>query len=123
MKRRQFLISNLALLGSGVLPGIALGKTSLVESRGLPPLAGALTRQNLAAYRGEKFLVYGAEGAREVEVLHQRVNLGAGPDVPGPVDDQRRGERGLVHPSLVVPAVFAQIKTLIRGINYNGIFC
>lgn len=69
MKRRQFLIHNLAWLGAGLLPGMAVAKTSLAKTRGLPSLAGALTRENLAAYQGEKFLVYGADGAREVEIL------------------------------------------------------
>ena len=69
MKRRQFLINNLLLLGSGLLPGMAIAKTAAVESRGRPLLADALTRENFTAYQGEKFVVYGGEGARQVEIL------------------------------------------------------
>ena len=69
MKRRQFLLNNLAVLAAGLLPGISTAIPSSTNPAGLPRLANALTRENFAAYQGEKFAVYGGEGVREVEIL------------------------------------------------------
>lgn len=69
MKRRQFLLDNLAVLTAGLLPGVASALTSSSDPGGLPLLASAMTLENFAAYQGERFMVYGGEGAREVEIL------------------------------------------------------
>lgn len=80
MKRRQFLIGNMALIGAGLLPGMSIAKSSNPGTTRLPALANALTRENFTAYQGEKFMVYGGEGVRDVEFLQLVQVLDKGSD-------------------------------------------
>ena len=58
-------------------------------------------------------LVLGRDTGCEVQVLDQAPLAGAGLHLPRPPDDEGHTEGLLVHPSLVVPAVFTEVETLV----------
>ena len=57
------------------------------------------------------------ERRREVDVLGHEIRGPARFEMPGPPHDERRPEALLVHPPLVVPAVFAEVPALVAGVD------
>jgi len=62
------------------------------------------------------------EGGCVVDVLDQRLALGAGLGDARPFQDEGHGEGFLEHPALVIPAVLAEVEALIRGVDDDGVF-
>ena len=61
------------------------------------------------------------EGRGVVDVLDHRREARPGLHHAGPADDERHAERFLVHPALVVPAVFAHVEPLVGAVDDDGV--
>ncbi len=62
------------------------------------------------------------EGFRVVEILDQVGVNGSRFCYAGPFDDQRHAEGFFVHPAFVIPAMIAEVESLIGGVDDDGIF-
>ena len=61
------------------------------------------------------------EGGRKIDVLHEGVRGGGGLGDAGPANDKWRPKGFFVHPSFVIPTVFSEKESLVRGVNDDGI--
>ena len=61
------------------------------------------------------------KGGTVVDVLNQSVRLRARLHDTGPADHEGHLQRFFKHPTFVVPAMFAEIKTLVGGVDEDGI--
>ena len=114
-----------AFVGGNLMSGFTV--VAVVEL--VAPVVGRLTR--FFEHRHQRFSleVEGDLSSCEVEkgggvvnILNEGFGGGAGLDDAGPANDEGHFKGLFEHPALVIPAVFAEVESLVGGVDDDGVF-
>ena len=116
-------------VGDSVVPvhGVGSGEFVVVVVEALAPVCRGLAFEQgdeggALDVLGDRDASHIQEGGGEVEIGGDVCSVdGAGFDGAGPADEEGCFEGLLVHPAFVEPAVFAEIPTLIGGVDDDGV--